>query len=193
LSGGANGTLYFLGVLVVIILLRIRRVMNGTRISVARTVGYSIYYLVFGGIVLSSSFFLPIPFEYFITYPILFAVAFVLAFELARRRIVFWRSQDGSIFSKGGLPIYLVYVVGLVARIAIGYEYFGANFLFSFPTAGSLSPTEISATVASDLLLIAGIGLLFGRNMRVLRRYLSIKSGRETLETNEQGSPSVPS
>jgi len=103
------------------------------------------------------------------------------------------KAVDGSIYSKGGVPIYLIYITGLIARIAIGYIYIGPNFLFSIPaTMQTLSGAAISATIATDLLLIAGIGLLFGRNMRILRKYLAIKSGRETIQAssdeNESGS-----
>jgi hypothetical protein len=171
--------------------------MNGTKISLGRTVGYSIYYIVFGSLFLSSSFFLGIPVEYFASYPVVFIAAFVLAFELARRRVVFWRTSDGSIYSKGGLPIYIIYVAGLIARILIGYIYVGPNFLFfSLPTGQVLTGAALSATVASDLLLTAGIGLLFGRNMRILKKYLAIKSGKETIEAattgNDEGNPSMP-
>ncbi|MHB2036998.1 MAG: hypothetical protein ACYCPW_09710, partial [Nitrososphaerales archaeon] len=149
---------------------------------------HSIYYLIFGALILSGSFFLPMPIEYFVAYPIIFAVSFVLAFEFARRRVVFWKAPDGSIYSKGGVPIYLIYVAGLVARIAIGYIYIGPNFLFPIPTS-TLSAAAISATIATDFLLIAGVGLLFGRNMRILKKYLAIKSGKEAIQASpEEGS-----
>ena len=89
------------------------------------------------------------------------------------------------------MPIYLFYIFGLIARIAIGYIYIGPNFLFSIPTSvSSLSGVAISATVATDLILIAGVGLLFGRNMRILRKYLAIKSGKEIIEPHPQESES---
>jgi len=190
--GGSSETgLYIIVFLVLIIILRMRRIINGTKISVARTIGFSVYYLIFGALILSGSFFLPIPIEYFAAYPILFVVSFALAFEFARRRVVFWKAVDGSIYSKGGVPIYLIYITGLIARIAIGYIYIGPNFLFSIPaTTQTLSGAAISATIATDLLLIAGIGLLFGRNMRILRKYLAIKSGRETVQASSDNSES---
>ena len=173
-----------------------RRIINGTKVSVARTIGFSAYYVIFAGLVLSGSFFLPIPVEYFIAYPILFAVTMFIAFEVARRRIIFWKTAEGTIYSKGGIPIYLIYIIGLIARIAIGYIYIGPNFLFYIPTTTlTLSSTAIAATITTDLLLVAGAGLLFGRNMRILRRYLAIKSGKETIETpsgNGESTPSVP-
>ncbi len=193
-SGSSNASLYFIIFLVIIIVFRMRRIINGTRVSVARTIGYSAWYVIFGVLILFGSFFLPIPIEYFIAYPILFAVTFLIAFEIARRRIVFWKSEDGSIYSKGGVPIYLFYIFGLIARIAIGYIYIGPNFLVSFPTSTTtLSGVAISATVATDLILIAGVGLLFGRNMRILGKYLAIKSGKETITARIQDSDSGPS
>ena len=160
-----------------------RRIINGTKISVARTIGFSAYYVLFGVLVLSGSFFLPIPVEYFTAYPIAFAATFLLAFEFARRRLIFWKAADGSIYSKGGVPIYLFYIAGLIARVVIGYIYIGPNFLSYIPTTTlALSGVAISATIATDLILIAGAGLLFGRNMRILRKYLAFKSGKETAE-----------
>lgn len=191
----SNGTLYFLLIIILVMLFRVRRMYGGVRISIGRTLGYSAFYLVFGGLVLSSSFFLPIPVVYFVLYPILFAATFLVAFELARRRIVFWRSSDGSVYSKGGLPIYFIYILGFVARIAIGYEFLGPNFLFSFTPTESLSGAAITATIATDLLFTAGIGLLFGRNMRILRKYLAVQSGKEQIKStaDDESSPSVPS
>ena len=120
-------------------------------------------------LVLSSQF----PTNISSAYPIAFVITFLLAFEFARRRLIFWKASDGSIYSKGGVPIYLFYIAGLVARIAIGYIYIGPNFLFYIPTTTlTLSSAAISATIATDLILVAGVGLLFGRNMRILRKYL---------------------
>lgn len=173
-----------------------RRIINGTKVSAARTIGFSTYYVLFAVLVLSGSFFLSIPIEYFIAYPIIFIITMLLAFEVARRRIIFWRASDGSIYSKGGIPIYVFYILGLIARIAIGYIYIGPNFLFYIPaTTLTLSGTAITATIATDIILVAGAGLLFGRNMRILKRYLAIKSGKETIKSqNEEGEnqPSMP-
>lgn len=193
-GAGSNSALYFVAILLIIVLVRMRRIINGTRVSVARTLGFSAYYIIFGGLVLSGSFFLPIPVDYFIAYPIVAVIAFLLAFEFARRRIIFWKTSDGAIYQKGGVPIYLIYIVGLIARIAIGYLYIGPNFLFYIPTSTlTLSSTAISATIATDLLLLFGVGLLFGRNMRILKKYLAIKSGKETLEPEREEAGSTPS
>ncbi len=175
---------------------RLRRMIHGTKVSVARTMGYSAWYIILAVLVLSGSFFLPIPIELFVAYPIIFAITFLIAFEIARRRIVYWKSSDGAIYQKGGVPIYLFYLIGLIARIAIGYIYIGPNFFFPIPTPGeTISGAALSATIVTDLILIAGVGLLFGRNMRILKKYLAVKSGKETIEVSpseKEGNSSMP-
>lgn len=182
-ASSSNSVLYFLAILVIIIVFRMRRIIQGTRVSLARTIGYSAYYVVFAGAVLASSFFVGIPVEYFFVYPILFLASLYFSFNFAQKRLVFWKLPDGSVYSKGGLAVYVIYIVGLVARIAIGYIYIGPNF-FSFTPTPSQSPlgeTGVAATVITDLLLVFGAGLLFGRNMRILKKYSAFKSGKETI------------
>ena len=194
-SGSASGSLFFIAILVIIVLMRIRRVINGTRVSLARTVGYSAYYVVFAGLFLSESFFIGIPMGFFVTYPILFLAAFYAAYSIARKRLVFWKLDDGSIYSKGGMPVYITYVGGLIARIAIGYIFIGPNFFSFSALPQSLSESAIIATLLTDLLLVFGVGLLFGRNMQILRKYRGYKSGRETISSLGSGleGSSVPS
>ena len=193
--GSGSGSLFFIAILVIIVLMRIRRVINGTRVSLARTVGYSAYYVVFAGLFLSESFFIGIPKGFFAIYPILFLAAFYAAYNIARKRLVFWKLDDGSIYSKGGMPVYITYVGGLIARIAIGYIFIGPNFFSFSPLPQSLSESAIIATLLTDLLLVFGVGLLFGRNMQILRKYRAYKSGSETISSLGRGleGSSVPS
>jgi hypothetical protein len=162
-----------------------RRIINGTRVSLARTIAYSAYYIGFGILVLSPSFFIGIPSEYFLGDLALGIFGFFAAFELARRRLVFWKSGN-DIYSKGGLIIYLTYIAGLVARLAISYVYLNGNVL---PLPGQplpvLNSAGINATIITDLLLMGGVGVLFGRNMRILKTYLDFKKGK-TVITEDQ-------
>ena len=186
-ASSTNGSLFFIAILVIVILLRIRRVINGTRVSLSRTIGYSLYYVVFAALFLSGSFFIGIPKEFFVIYPVLFLASFYSAYNIARKRLVFWKLSDGTIYSKGGLAVYITYIVGLIARIVIGYIYIGPDFLFTTTPAQSLSGTAIIATLATDLILVFGAGLLFGRNMQILRRYFAFMSGKETIPELDTG------
>ncbi|MGI0086033.1 MAG: hypothetical protein ACREBQ_13220, partial [Nitrososphaerales archaeon] len=73
-----------------------------------------------------------------------------------------------------------IYVVGLIARLVIEYLFL-PNFGFSTAQiAPTLSSAALAATIATDLLLSFGVGLLIGRNMQILKRYHKIESGVES-------------
>jgi hypothetical protein len=165
-------------ILVLIIVVRIRRVINGTRVSTARASAYIVYYVGFAALILTGSFFAGVSSDFFAIYASVFALAAFASYSLARGMLVFWRGLDGAIYSKGALPIYLTYVAGLIVRIAIGFIFIGPNFLFQISTT-PLSGTALLATIASDILLVVGAGLLVGRNVQLITRYRAIKSNRE--------------
>ena len=90
---------------------------------------------------------------------------------------------DLSIYMKGGLSIYLIYVVALSIRIAINFLFIGSGkFYFNNQESVLANVTDIAimpllrldpattilAFVVTDVLLIVGAGLLIGRNARVL-------------------------
>jgi hypothetical protein len=185
-SASQNPFLIFIVILTLIVVFRIRRVIYGTRVSVARAILYSIYYVGFASLFVTFSYFEGVSESYFPFYALTFAIAIVLAYTLTATRLNFWRQSDGTIYSKGGLMIYLIYVVGLIARIAIGFIFIGPSaFTFSYPPSVTLSQTGVDATIFTDLLLVFGAGMLFGRNMQMLRRYFSIKNGKEQLPQQE--------
>ena len=181
--------MYFL---VIIIALRIRRIINGSKISVARTVAYSAYYLLFSLLVLSGSFFIGLPYEYFAAYAAVFLASAFISYSVARARLVYWKLPDGSVYAKGGFGIYIMYLAGLVLRILIGYVFIGPSaFYFSFGPMLQLSPTAVAATIATDVVLVLGVGLLFGRNMQMMRKYRAHVQGREQIpDLNEALVPS---
>lgn len=182
--GSQNSFLVFIVILVLIVAIRIRRVLYGTRVSTARTIGYSAYYILFAGIFVALSYFESVPLEYFALYTVVLFGAAILSYNLARSRLEFWKGSDGSLYSKGGTAIYLIYLAGLIARIAIGYLFLGSSFL-TFAII-SLSPQQEAATIITDLLLVLGAGLLVGRNMQILRRSRAISRGEEKLGTMDK-------
>ena len=76
--------------------------------------------------------------------------------------------------------IYIIYLVGLIIRLTIDYVVIGPS-AFSFTAGFALTGTDLYATIATDLLLMLGVGLLIGRNLRVLRRYRRIERGEDTI------------
>ena len=184
-TGSSSGTsvLIFLLILTFIVARRLYRNYTGVKVSAARTIGYTAFYFLFGAFFLIASFVEGVPSYYAIPEAVVLLMAAVGSYRLADRRLSFWRSPSNGdvIFYKGGIIIYLIYIIGLIARLAIEFIYIGPS-AFTFAVA-SLSQTAIIATAVTDLLLTFGIGLLVGRNVRVYQRFRAIMEGKESIAT----------
>ncbi len=180
--GAGETSLYlFLAILVFVVVRRMRQVFVGSKVSRARALIFSAYYIVFAAALTLTSFVNGGISPYFaVVYLAVGVAAAYGSYLFSDSRIGFWKGVDGSIYSKGAVIIYLIYVAGLVARILIDLVYIGPS-AFSFTTsAGStLSTSAINAEIIADVLLVIGAGLLVGRNGRVLKRYSRIMQGKE--------------
>jgi hypothetical protein len=107
----------------------------------------------------------------------LFILAAVWSYRISDRRIAFWKTENGSIYSSGGIIIYLIYLAGLVARLAVDYLVIGPS-AFTFGT--TLSQGALIGATATDLIIMLGVGLLIGRNLRIYKRYTLIMSRSES-------------
>lgn len=179
-NGSSEGGLVItFAIIVILVVSRIFRTVRGVRVSGARTIGYMIFYLFFGLFFVVPSFIVGVP-VYYAALDVLGAIiAAFISHHLADRRITFWRATDGSIWYKGGIIIYLIYVAGLVARLSIDLIVLGPS-AFTFNTH-SLSSSALLWTIVTDLLLMFGVGLLIGRNIRVYERYKKILANQESL------------
>jgi hypothetical protein len=113
-------------------------------------------------------------------YVVVLLLTAVWSYRYSDRRISFWNGGGGTIYFRGGVILYLIYVAGFVARISIDIVVIGPNFLTP-STSLVLTSSALYATIATDLLLMFGIGLLMGRNLRILKRASLIKQGKEVL------------
>jgi hypothetical protein len=111
---------------------------------------------------------------------VLASLAGVGSYRYTDSRIAFWKGPDGTLYFRGGVVIYLIYLVALVIRVGIDLVAVGPS-AFSLAPAVVLTGTTLYATMATDLLLTAGIGLLIGRSVRVAGRYRRIVRGEETV------------
>ena len=184
-SGGGDASVYiFLGVLLLIVIRRLRLVVKGTKVSKART-------LIFSGYYVALAFFFSLGSFFYGGVSPLFAVLYVAvgaagaygSYLFSDRRIGFWKGADGSVYYKGAVIIYIIYLVGLITRITIDLAFIGPQaFTFSAASAAvPLSATAIDAGIITDALLALGAGLLVGRNARVMKRYSAIVAGKETV------------
>jgi hypothetical protein len=137
-----------------------------------------------------------VPFVYIIPYSAVVMLAGYASYRYSKRILSFWKvAHDGvspsTIYSKGGLSIYLLYVTALISRSAINFVFIGTEkFYFNNPGAMlenasailTMQPlfhtdaaTTILAITITDFLLMFSAGLLIGRNARVLKYWYQNK------------------
>jgi hypothetical protein len=191
-SGAANNTSVYVifAVLVVLVIRRIMMVVRGSKVSKGRTIAFSIYYFAFAGILISTSFLNGATVIDLALYIVVGIIGGVGSYIVSKRRIVFWKGADGSIYFKGAIVVYLVYLVGLITRILIDLVLIGPQaFAFGSASSTTLSSTAVDAEILADCLLALSAGLLTGRNARIMKRYSAILRGEEKVPDSPQPIP----
>ncbi|HUI00461.1 MAG TPA: hypothetical protein VLX56_02385 [Nitrososphaerales archaeon] len=180
-SANYSSVYLFLGILLLLVIRRFSRVIRGTKVSTSRTIIFAAYYLAFAALLIAVSVVSGgVSPEYLALYAVVGAVGVYGSYAFSDRRIGFWKDADGSIWYKGAVVVYVIYIVGLMARIAIDLAFIGPQIFTFAPTpSSSLTPTAVDAGMVTDLLLAFGSGLLTGRNLRVMKRYNRIRAGQE--------------
>jgi hypothetical protein len=179
-SGSSETVLIIFALIIFSALRRTYNMHRGTRFSTGRTILFLFIYAAIGLIFSATSFYEGIPVLLAPIYVLVLAGAAVASYIYSDRRITFWRRPDGAIYFRGGVIIYLIYLVGLIIRLTIDYVVIGPD-VFSYTPGLVLTGTALFATVATDLLLMFGVGLLLGRNFRVLKRYRRIERGEDAI------------
>jgi len=178
--GSSETVLIIIAFILLAAVRRVYRIYRGTRFSMARTVVFALVYVALGVAFSAASFYQGVSVYLAPLYALVAAASALASYLFADRRIVFWRDPDGSVYFKGGVVIYVIYLVGLVARLSIDYAVIGPS-AFSFTPGLTLTGTALYGTIATDLLLMFGVGLLTGRNIRTVRRYRRIERGEDTI------------
>jgi hypothetical protein len=165
----------------IIIVIRIRKVLQGTKISIRKSVLFSAYFVIISFFLIYNSFSLDMPVTYAILYAIAGALSTYISYVRSKKSLSFWK-QDSSHYVKGGLILYFLYVVALSIRIAINFLFIGYQELafnqqgdiitINRPIVSITTPElRLSSLIVSDSLLVIGVGLLIGRNLRVMKYY----------------------
>jgi hypothetical protein len=155
---------------------------RGTVFSMGRTVTYAGIYVTLGIAFSVLSFFEGVPYLMVAPEIAVVAAAAYGSYRYSDARISFWKNDGGSLFFKGGIGVYLIYLAGFLTRVTIDIAFVGPS-MFDFGSIVQLSGAALYASMASDLLLTLGVGLLIGRNVRVTRRYHLIQRGVELAPT----------
>jgi hypothetical protein len=171
--------------------------MQGTKVSVKKTIIFTAYYLSIASFLVYNSFLIGgVPFVYVVPYSAVVIAAGYGSYRYSKRILSFWKlstNGDGSstIYSRGGLAIYLLYVAALIVRSVINFIFIGSEkfyfnnqeailengtaILIMPPLVHADPTTTILAFTTTDFLLMIGAGLLIGRNARVLKYYYQDK------------------
>ena len=140
-------------------------------------------YLVLTCFFAVTSFLIGIPFLYLIVYLAVFTISQFVSYHYADRSLSFWKTPDGSIYSKDGLLIHVVYIVSVVLRFAISLAYIGSpSFQYQIEASGQLDSKNEVVTFAIIVAVIFGLGLLICLNRRLLKRICLISQGKEFIE-----------
>jgi hypothetical protein len=192
--------IFTFAITIIIIIFRIGKVMQGTKVSVKKTIIFSAYYLAIASFLVYNSFLIgSVPFAYAVPYSAIAVASGYGSYKYSKRILSFWKlstkgdeNSSSTIYSKGGLAIYMLYIVALIVRSAINFIFIGSEkfyfnnqeailengssaILIMPPLVHTDSATTILAFTATDFLLMVGAGLLIGRNARVLKYYYQDK------------------
>ncbi len=169
---------------VAFILIRVsRRVLashRGALFSISRTYTYTAVYVLVGAGFSGLSYIEGVPYILAVPEIAIAVAAAVGSYLYSDRRITFWKEGE-ALYFRGGVIIYLIYLVALVARLVLDIAFLGPS-AFSF-TSAALTGAALYSTMATDLLLILGVGLLLGRAVRLAKRYGKISRGEEKVES----------
>ena len=173
-------------IVAVIALSKLRKTFRGWKVKRKPIFVITMIYLGLTCFFAVTSFLIGIPFLYLIVYLAVFIIAQFVSYHYADRSLSFWKTPDGSIYSKGGLLIHVVYIVSVVLRFAISLAYIGSpSFQYQIEASGQLdSKSEVVtfAIIVVDIFMIFGLGLLVGLNRRLLKRFRLISQGKEIIE-----------
>ena len=165
----------------IIIVIRIRKVLQGTKISIRKSILFSAYYIVITSFLIYNSFLLAVPVTYAIPYALAALLSTYISYVYSKRSLLFWKQDSINVYVKGGIALYLLYVIALSIRIAINFLFIGYQEVtlnqqgdivtINRPMINTTSELTTLSLIITDFLLVLGVGLLLGRNLRVIKYY----------------------
>jgi hypothetical protein len=168
-SPGETGYLLLLAIVVIILVRRFYRLVQGTVVSTGRLVGFAAFYLVLFAFVLLSGY-AGVPYYALIADGAIVVVATLIAAPYVERIVRFELRADGQWYYRLGLLIPGLYLVLFGVRLAIDVLLIGEN-PFAPPTNISLSPLQLILLIVVDALFAFSTGLLVGRSVGVYRAF----------------------
>ena len=198
-NNGIFSLIFTFVIIMIISVLRIRRSIQGTKVNVEKTMIFSAYFVAITSFLVYNSFLIgSVAVLYVIPYFAVVIVTIYYSYIHSKRSLSFLKLPDSkggnsAIYVKGGLSMYFLYVAALTIRVVINFLFVGSEkFYFNKEQTilGNENATSIMpmihtnpammtlASTVTDFLLIIAVGLIIGRNARVLRYYYQQKTER---------------
>jgi len=196
-NNGLFSLIFTFVIIIIISVLRIKRSIQGTKVNVKKTIVFSAYFVAITSFLVYNSFLIgSVAVLYVIPYFAVITVTISYSYIHSKRSLSFSElpdSQGGNsaIYVRGGLSMYFLYVAALTIRVVINFLFVGSErFYFNKEQTilGNQNATAIMpflhtnpamitlASTVTDFLLIIAMGLIIGRNARVLRYYYQQKN-----------------
>ena len=195
-NNGVFSLIFTFVIIIIISVLRIRRSIQGTKVNVKKTIIFSAYFVAITSFLVYNSFLIgSVAVLYVIPYFVVVIVTIYYSYIYSKRSLSFLKLPDNggnsAIYVKGGLSMYLLYVAALTIRVVINFLFIGSEkFYFNKEQTilGNENATAIRPMLhtnpammtltftVTDLLLIIAMGLIIGRNARILRYYYQEKN-----------------
>jgi hypothetical protein len=196
-NNGLFSLIFTFVIIIIISVLRIKRSIQGTKVNVKKTIVFSAYFIAITSFLVYNSFLLgSVAVLYVIPYLGVVIVTIYYSYIHSKRSLSFLKLPDSkggnsAIYVKGGLSMYFLYVAALTIRVVINFLFVGSErFYFNKEQTilGNENATAIMpflhtnpammtlVSTVTDFLLIIAMGLIIGRNARVLRYYYQQKN-----------------
>ena len=170
-------TLIFVVVIAIVMVFRFRKILSGGPVNKNRIILATVSYFGISLFTVFSSFQVGVSIWYVFAYAGVLTSATYLSHRLVRDGIKVWKSDDGKIHAKGGNIPYVIWLVGLVSRFALGYVFIGPDyFMTAYGSQKTLSTLAIEVTLVVDLIMMLGVGALAGRNINLISKLKNFKT-----------------
>ena len=169
--------LIFVMVIAIVMVFRFRKMLSGGPVNKNRIILATISYCGISMFTVFSSFQVGVSIWYVFAYAGVLIGATYLSHKLVRDEIKIWKADDGKIHAKGGNIPYVIWIVGLVSRFALGYVFLGPDyFMTAYGSQKILSTLAIEVTLVVDLIMMLGVGALSGRNINLMSKIKNFKT-----------------
>jgi hypothetical protein len=200
-NNGLFSLIFTFLIIIIISVLRIKRSIQGTKVNVKKTIVFSAYFVAITSFLVYNSFLIgSVAVLYVIPYFAVVIVTIYYSYIHSKRSFSFLKLPDSksgnsAIYVKGGLSMYFLYLAALTIRVVINFLFVGSErFYFNKEQTilGNENATAIMpflhtnpammtlVSTVTDFLLIVAMGLIIGRNARVLRYYYQQKKEQMT-------------